>query len=49
MDWEIIMGVVTGVMLVAYLGVVVWAYRKERRETFEEVSHYPFFDEEGRL
>ena len=49
MNWEIIMGVVTGVMLVAYLGVVVWAYRKERREAFEEASHYPFFDEEGRL
>jgi cytochrome c oxidase cbb3-type subunit 4 len=41
------MGVVTGVMLVAYLGVVVWACGKERREAFDEASHYPFFDQEG--
>ena len=25
------------------------ACRKERREAFDEASHYPFFDEEGRL
>jgi cytochrome c oxidase cbb3-type subunit 4 len=47
MNWGMVMGVVTGVMLVAYLGVVVWAYRKERRQAFEEASHYPFFDQEG--
>ena len=48
MHWETIMGVVTGVMLLAYLGVVVWAYRKDRRQAFEEASRYPFFNEEGR-
>ena len=48
MNWETIMGVVTGVMLFAYLGVVVWAYHKDRRDAFEEASRYPFFDEEGR-
>ena len=48
MNWATIMGVVTGVMLLAYLGVVVWAYRKDRRDDFEEASRYPFFDEEGR-
>lgn len=48
MNWETIMGVVTGAMLFAYLGVVVWAYRKDRRDAFDEASRYPFFDEEGR-
>jgi cbb3-type cytochrome oxidase subunit 3 len=48
MHWETIMGLVAGVMLLAYLGVVVWAYRKDRRQAYEEASRYPFFDEEGR-
>ena len=48
MNWETIMGVVTGAMLFAYLGVVVWACRKDRRDAFDEASRYPFFDEEGR-
>ena len=47
MNWETIIGVVTGAMLFAYLGVVVWAYRKDRRDAFDEASRYPFVDEVG--
>lgn len=49
MDWGIVMGVVTAILLVAFLGIVVWAYRKERRKAFDEASRYPLFDLEDRL
>jgi cytochrome c oxidase cbb3-type subunit 4 len=49
MGWGIVMGVITAVLLVAYLGIVVWAYRKERKEAFDEAARYPLFEEGDRL
>ena len=49
MDWGFVMGVITGILLVAYLCVFVWAFRQERKKAFEEASRYPFFDEQVRL
>lgn len=49
MDWGIAMGVVTGILLVAFLGIVVWAWRKERKKAFDEAARYPLFDEGDRL
>jgi cytochrome c oxidase cbb3-type subunit 4 len=46
MDWGIVMGVITAVLLVAFLGIVVWAYRKERKKAFDEAANYPLFDNE---
>jgi cytochrome c oxidase cbb3-type subunit 4 len=48
MDWGIVMGVITAILLVAYLGIVAWAYHRDRKELFDEASRYPFFDDEGR-
>ena len=41
MDWGIVMGVVTAVLLIAFLGVVVWAYSKKRRRAFDEAARLP--------
>ncbi len=41
MDWGIVMGVVTAVLLVAFLGVVVWAYSAKRRRAFDEAARLP--------
>jgi cytochrome c oxidase cbb3-type subunit 4 len=49
MDWGIAMGIVTGVLLVAFLGIVVWAWSKKRKKDFEEAARYPLFDEGDRL
>ena len=49
MDWGIVLGVITAILLVAFLGIVVWAYRKERKKAFDEASRYPLFDEADRL
>ena len=48
MNWGIAMGVITAVLLVAFLGIVAWAYHRNRKQRFEEASRYPFFDNEGR-
>lgn len=47
MDWGLVMGVITAVLLAAYLGIVVWAYRGERRAAFDEAARYPLFDDGG--
>ena len=49
MDWGIVMGVITGVLLVAFLGIVAWAYGRARRRSFEEAARYPLFEEGDRL
>jgi cytochrome c oxidase cbb3-type subunit 4 len=48
MDWGFVMGVITAVLLVAYLGIVAWAWHRDRKQLFDEASRYPFFDDEGR-
>ena len=45
MDWGVVMGWVTAVMLAAYLGIVVWAYRSERKAAFDEAAGYPLMDD----
>lgn len=45
MDWGVVMGYVTAVMLVAYLGIVIWAYRGGRRAAFDEASRAPLLDD----
>jgi len=48
-DWGIAMGMVTGVLLVAFLGIVAWAWSRKRKEAFDEAARYPLFDEGDRL
>jgi cbb3-type cytochrome oxidase subunit 3 len=39
------MGVITAVLLVAFLGVVVWAYSARRRRAFDEAALLPLQDD----
>lgn len=45
MDWGVVMGVVTAVMLAAYVGIVAWAYRSGRKAAFDEAARYPLLDD----
>ncbi len=45
MDWGTAMGVITAVLLAAFLGVVVWAYSKKRRRAFDEAARLPLLDD----
>ena len=45
MDWGIAMGVITAVMLAAYLAICVWAFRGDRKADFEAAARYPLLDD----
>ena len=45
MDWGTAMGVITAVLLIAFLGVVAWAYSKKRRRAFDEAARLPLQDD----
>jgi len=36
----------TVVMLVAFLGIVFWAYSRKRRKAFDEAANLPFADDD---
>ena len=36
----------TVVLMVAFIGIVVWAYSKKRKKSFDEAANLPFADEE---
>ncbi len=46
MDINLLRSLVTILSLVAFLGIVVWAYGPGRRERFDEAAHLPFADDE---
>ncbi|MDN6180975.1 MAG: cbb3-type cytochrome c oxidase subunit 3 [Halomonas subglaciescola] len=39
-------GVVTLVLIIAFLGITWWAYSKRRRKDFDEAANLPFDDED---
>lgn len=46
MDTGTFRGIITGVLMVAFIGIVVWAYSKRRKPDFDEAANLPFADEE---
>ena len=47
MNWGVVSGIFTAVLIVAFLGVVGWAYSGRRKRRFEEASQLAL-DEEDR-
>lgn len=45
MDINVIRGIITAVLLVLFIGLVLWAYSKKRRKEFEEAANLPFHDQ----
>ena len=50
MNWSIDSGIMTGaitvLLLLAFLGVAVWAYGGRRRAHFEQAARLPFADQD---
>ena len=40
-----ISGISTAIMLVAFIGIVAWAYSGARKKDFEEAAHLPLAEE----
>lgn len=46
MDINDLRGLSTLFLMVAFIGVCVWAYSRKRRKDFDEAANLPFEDEE---
>ena len=46
MDMGTFRGITTLLILIAFLGIVAWAFSKRRRKDFEEAANLPFADEQ---
>lgn len=47
MDINDLRGISTAFLLVAFIGLVFWAYSGKRKKTFDEAANLPFADEDG--
>ncbi len=46
MDANDLRGITTLIVMVAFIGVCIWAYSSKRKSRFDEASQLPFSDEE---
>ena len=46
MDINTIRGITTALALIAFIGVVIWAWSKKRKTDFDEAANLPFADDE---
>lgn len=46
MDFTLIQSIWTIVVMVTFLGIVVWAFSSKRKADFDEASRLPFDDDE---
>lgn len=46
MDINDLRGISTALMLLAFIGLCIWAWSSKRKKTFDEAANLPFADEE---
>jgi cytochrome c oxidase cbb3-type subunit IV len=46
MDINDLRGLSTAFLMVAFIGLCIWAYSKKRNHAFDEAANLPFADEE---
>jgi cytochrome c oxidase cbb3-type subunit 4 len=46
MDSGTFQGIITGVLILAFLGITAWAYSKRRKPDFDEAANLPFADDD---
>jgi cytochrome c oxidase cbb3-type subunit 4 len=47
MDINTIRGALTIILMIAFLGLVVWAWSNKRKETFDKLSRMPLEEDNG--
>lgn len=45
MDINVFRGLMSAVLLLAFIGVIIWAYSKNQKKSFDEAANLPFADE----
>ncbi|WP_027960203.1 CcoQ/FixQ family Cbb3-type cytochrome c oxidase assembly chaperone [Halomonas halodenitrificans] len=46
MDSGTVSGIVTGILILVFIGITVWAYSKRRKPDFDEAANLPFADDD---
>ncbi len=46
MDINLLRGIITALSLLAFIGIVMWAYSSRNKAGFEEAANLPFVDDE---
>ncbi|WP_250148286.1 cbb3-type cytochrome oxidase subunit 3 [Halomonas jincaotanensis] len=46
MDTGTFRGIITGLLIIAFLGLTFWAYSKRRKPDFDEAANLPFADDQ---
>ncbi|GLS84578.1 cbb3-type cytochrome oxidase subunit 3 [Paraferrimonas haliotis] len=46
MDYGTFQGILTLVLMIAFLGIVAWAYSSRQKKSFEEAANLVFSDEQ---
>ncbi|MGR2739829.1 cbb3-type cytochrome oxidase subunit 3 [Billgrantia sp. Q4P2] len=46
MDTGTFRGIITFLLIVAFLGITWWAYSRRRKPDFDEAAHLPFADDD---
>lgn len=46
MDINDLRGLSTLMLMIAFIGLCIWAWSSKRRKSFDEARHLPFADEE---
>ena len=46
MDINDLRGLSTVLLMVAFIGLVVWAYSRKRQQAFDEAANLPFADDD---
>lgn len=49
MDINFLRSAVTSLGLLLFLALVIWTYRKSRRQAFDDAAQLPFIDDESDL
>ena len=48
MDTGTFRGIITGLLIIAFLGITWWAYSKRRKRDFDEAAHLIFNEDDER-
>jgi len=46
MDINTVRGLISLVLMIAFIGLIIWAYSSKRKSSFDEAADLPFADEE---
>jgi cytochrome c oxidase cbb3-type subunit 4 len=46
MDYSLVQSIWTVVVMVLFVGIVIWAWSGKRKQRFDEAANIPFIDDE---